>query len=363
MGDKNEIKERRAVQRSVSENRIQNGGTRAKKASQSSGNKKGSKPGRQGKYKKGEMRKFSVTEDLPGQIICSGCQEVFDSDEVMLIECERCSNWYCINCVNMEQTEYNLMVKRKDLHWFCSSCEQQALTAVQIDMDIESKCSKYMESVTKRIEDIELSLASKCDISVTEKLAERCSKLESFVFENDNVPKPDVSNKIEESVASAVREQKDIESRKCNIVFHNLEELESDDVQERIEYDKEKVLEICEDLGIESESNNIVKINRLRKINDNKSRLLRVSFDKSSIKKSVLEKAPKIREFAEKYGPVFLSPDLTKKQRILQKSLREELKEKKESGESNWTIKNWKLVKKPAAENASDNFRSSQQKK
>ena len=74
---------------------------------------------------------------------------------MLLIECERCSGWHCIACAKMEKVEYDLMVKRKDLHWFCKGCEQQALSAVQVDMEFESRCTKYMESVNNRIEGIE----------------------------------------------------------------------------------------------------------------------------------------------------------------------------------------------------------------
>ena len=51
------------------------------------------------------------------------------------------------------------------------------------------------------------------------------------------------------------------------------------------------------------------------------------------------------RDQVYKYGPVFISPNLTKKQRILQKSLKERLKEKKENSEEGWTIKRWQVVK------------------
>ena len=53
------------------------------------------------------------------------------------------------------------------------------------------------------------------------------------------------------------------------------------------------------------------------------------------------------------------TPDLTKKQRALQKTLKAELNEKKENGDDGWTIKHWKVVKKTG----SGSFRFSQQKR
>ena len=305
------------------------------------------------------MKNYTVTDDLPTTINCAGCNEEFKTDEVMLIECERCSGWHCIACAEMEKVEYDLMVKRKDLHWFCKACEQQALSAVQVDMEIESRCTKYMESVNNRIEGIEKTLDTKSDKTLTDELFERCKKLEEVVFATDKSPEPKVKNKIEESVANAVKEQKDIEFRKCNVIFHNLEESESEDVSERINFDKQKVINICNDIDVDINQSQIVKVNRLRKIkNSDKHRLLRVQFSNAMLKRSIIEKAPAIRDHVDNYGPVFISPDLTKKQRTLQKSLKDELNEKKVNGDDGWTIKRWKVVKKAAG----DTFRSSEHK-
>ena len=360
MADKDELKGRKSASRSASlDSRIQDGGARGKtKTTQNNSNKK-AKTGRAGKYKKGEMKNYTVTDDLPTNICCAGCNEEFNTDEVMLIECERCSGWHCITCAEMDKAEYDLMVKRKDLHWFCKGCEQQALSAVQVDMEIESRCSKYMESVNSKIEGIEKSLEAKCDQKIADELLERCKKLEEAVFASDKSPEPKIKNKIEESVVNAVKEQKDIELRKCNVIFHNLEESESEDVSVRVDFDKQKVLNICKDLEIDMNQNQILKINRLRKVkNSDKHRLLRVQFSNAMLKRSIIEKAPSIRDHVGKYGPVFIAPDLTKKQRALQKTLKDELNEKKENGEDGWTIKRWKVVKKAVG----DTFRSSENK-
>ena len=80
-----------------------------------------------------------------------------------------------------------------------------------------------------------------------------------------------------ESVAKSVMEQKDIGLIKCSVIFYNLEESESEDVSERINFDKQIVLDICSDLDIDLNKNQTVKVNRLRKIkNSDKHILVRV---------------------------------------------------------------------------------------
>ena len=98
------------------------------------------------------MKSFTVTYDILISINCAGCNEEFNTVEVTLIECERFSGWQCITRAETEKVEYDLMVKRKELHWFCKGCEQHALSAVQVDRESESKCAKYMETVNSRIE-------------------------------------------------------------------------------------------------------------------------------------------------------------------------------------------------------------------
>ena len=67
------------------------------------------------------------------------------------------------------------------------------------------------------------------------------------------------TNNIEESVADAAGEQKNREYRKWNILFHNLEESDSEDIITRIQHDKDLVIEIGNDLEVEVRAENIEK--------------------------------------------------------------------------------------------------------
>ena len=92
MADRDVLKGKKSVTRPVSsEPRIQEGGARQNKTTQDLSNKKAENTGRAGKYKKAVMKSFTVTGDILISIYCAGCNEEFNTEEVMLIECERCS--------------------------------------------------------------------------------------------------------------------------------------------------------------------------------------------------------------------------------------------------------------------------------
>ena len=61
------------------------------------------------------------------------------------------------------------------------------------------------------------------------------------------------------------------------------------------------MLNICNDIDIDINQSQIVKVNRLRKIkNLDKHRLLRVQFSNAMLKRSIIEKAPVIRGHVDK---------------------------------------------------------------
>ena len=82
---------------------------------------------------------------------------------------------------------------------------------------------------------------------------------------------------------------------------------------------------------------------RLRQTNPEKPRLLLITLEGISIKRSILKQATKLRN-SSKWNEVFISPDLTPKERETNKKLREELRNQKQAGEKNLIIRCGKIV-------------------
>jgi len=182
--------------------------------------KKGKKKGRRTKASE-KTTKDSVSIEIDDQIECSTCAEVFTDKDDELLECERCSSWYCTECLSMSAEVYKVMVERKDLHWFCASCEKQAITAVKCDKEIEEKCAAYMNSITDKLGNMEKKLDDKADKSAVDDLDARIKSLESEKAEDNS--KKDTGSKSE-TIAQTIEEQRERELRAQNIMIQNLPE-------------------------------------------------------------------------------------------------------------------------------------------
>ena len=96
--------------------------------------------------------------------------------------------------------------------------------------------------------------------------------------------------------------------------------------------------------GLEIEEVSIKNIVRLGKKEEDRTRLLKVTLESVKNKREILMKAKKLRE-AERWERVFVTPDLTPKERQQNKELREELKQRTKDGEEGLVIRRGKIVK------------------
>lgn len=298
---------------------------------------------------------------------CGKCGKIIkadDADDTLYrsIQCERCDVWVCLSCAKLQKEEYDFLSTRKDLHWYCKECEVHAVTAVSLDKDIEARCSSYLESVSTKITNMEEAISKKADSSEIKELHDRFTKLEHLIAERPTPCKgDDISsiNDVESIVKNAIErnnaESRDIESRKCNILIHNVKESTEGDAAKRKSDDTEVVKEIFEAANLKLDTGYVRNVVRLGKkaqqVSESQEepvtrpRLMKVTFKNSDARQDILRVAPEIRH-SEKFSNTFVSPDMTPTQRQESKKLREELLRRRDAGEKDITIKNWKIVKK-----------------
>ena len=86
---------------------------------------------------------------------------------------------------------------------------------------------------------------------------------------------------------------------------------------------------------------------RVGKSVEGRDRLLIVTLEMPGVKQDVLRLAPQLRS-SEKYGNVYITPDLTPAEREAAKKLRDELSARRKAGEVNLTICRGRIVKSDA---------------
>ena len=193
-------------------------------------------------------------------------------------------------------------------------------------------------------------------------IAERLTKLENKCTEpalppnvDLNVIRSDINKYVSEEVkknttenirkelVQTMTENEEKERRKKNVIIFNLKESVLPDINARFEEDFDKCLDIFKnEIGIEQFK--IVKLTRLSGPNDNNhGRPTVVQLQTEGQKWAIISKAKNLKN-STKYGAIYVVRDMTYNERVLDKKLREELKNKRENGETNWKIKNGQLV-------------------
>ena len=135
------------------------------------------------------------------------------------------------------------------------------------------------------------------------------------------------------SVNAAVNEWRDIDFRKCNVVFFGVEESTSDDPEVAKSEDKEKVSNILAALDAEPsvvESVNIRAVLRMRKLaTDSRPKLLKVVLGSSEEQRAVLKSASSLKNHAS-FNKVFIRQDLTWLERDQRRILWEKARKRQE---------------------------------
>lgn len=147
-------------------------------------------------------------------------------------------------------------------------------------------------------------------------------------------------------------EEKDKQKRKLNLIIHNLPESASDDSQQRKHDDEHGVADIFKNvLQVTPNISNVVRLgkrgNKKGENGEDKVRLLKVTVETEKEKGNILRNAVKLRNdrLPDYQRKIFITPDLTLKEREENKALRAKLSELNKS-ENIYKIKNGRIVRR-----------------
>jgi hypothetical protein len=209
---------------------------------------------------------------------------------------------------------------------------------MKLELMTVGEVTRSAESRVKTTETMARATETKLETVVESCLVEGIEKSVELKF-NDKV------KVVKEDVAETL----EIEKMKHNIVLHGVKEnvVALEDLANNVlgkSPDQELVEEILKSGLLLDATRHIEEVQRIGRYQDGKTRPLRVKVKTFEARNEVLKRARDLKA-TEEFKHVFIAPDLTRKQQLVDKDLREKLKQFKQEGHSNVKIKQGKVIK------------------
>lgn len=298
---------------------------------------------------------------------CGDCSKVV-TDKENAIQCEACEEWFHAKCQKMTDEAYQVLAQCESLHWYCIRCNKSVMKLWKAIIQINARQDKFqleLEQLQKEVEEIktekqqvtqlkqEVSELKEEIKTVSTKTAETATKVDTAI---EGKLMEGLESRVDGKVKNLkedVEESLEIEKRKGNLIFHGVKEMirtQSDD--DGNEHDRQMIEEILR-VGLKMDpSRHISEVSRIgrydeEKIKDGKIRPIRVKVATVESKAEILKRAKELKNSG--FKNVYIAPDLTRKQQLVDKELREKLKqfrdEANEDEKRSFRIKSGKIIK------------------
>lgn len=317
---------------------------------------------------------------------CGTCSKaVLDSENGL--GCEICGIWYHAKCQLVQDALYKLLGQYKDdVHWYCKACQAAAgklfamLLQIQKRMDkleqdqirmkkeLQAEVMQSVATLDKELSDMNMRLAevevrvqdsmTDLDVVINQRVKEHFDrKFDKSCVDGEGklsfagVVAKEVENKMAEveQVTEQFREDRDVALRSNNIILYRIPESDFVTFRTRIGEDRKFIDELCNDaLGVSLADDDITNMYRLGRRPDDaaqrsaKPRPLLVTFRDAQVKRRIMANVACLRDTSERYSHIGISHDLTPKQRVENKTLLDNAKQKLVS--DNKDPKNYRLL-------------------
>ena len=328
----------------------------------------------------------SSSDTSSTEAVCSGgqgkpCGNPVKEGEAGVL-CDKCHDWFHASCQGIPKAAIKALERFDSLAWLCANCKsdlkgkkpkppsmssllnklgqleeavqknsEMIVNAVQAhdksvkdhSSQMEKSLKSFEEHASNQIKSLEKS-ALQYKSSYAEVLKGTCTEVAHVVkAQMDKFPRvgDNGDRRAAVDLSKVLDDHLDKEKRKANIVIHNLPEQSEGTVVERCEKDSASFVTMIKD---EMKLNATVsKSFRVGKKLSDKPRLLIVTLDNPAVKQDILRYASQLRH-SEQYSNIYVTPDLTQKEREANRKLREELASRRRSGEANLMIKGGKII-------------------
>ena len=237
---------------------------------------------------------------------CTGCK----SSNERTIQCEVCSADYCMGCAQLPKKQFKLLKKCASAHWYCPSCEPNAVKSIKADHAVEERCKALLARIAKMEGELKTRVTRD---EVKDLIAEHFTGKQT----ESGTLKSNMHEDVSTTIENHSTEQEMKETRKLNIIIHNIPEgpITDSESQEEKETDKEYLTGLASVLEIPDAE--ISKSVRLGKVPENQSnpRPMKISFSSGKSKKVFMSKLGKLAFAPDKFKKVSVCHDMTQEER------------------------------------------------
>jgi len=315
---------------------------------------------------------------------CPKCDK--DVNPTSELTCKHCSQTYHISCQKISKTTAKLLKQvqqegeDENVFWVCGTCRrataniQSALTVMYSKLEeMETKVDSFVESVKKlarqkksdKVElkrDVTTEVTSKISSEYSVKLEQitrRMEKLDAEVKEYKNTvenksvemdnkmksfnqqTESKLKNQTSESMINIIKELRNQENRRLNIMVFNMKESDDNSKEKRIEHDIKTFTKLCDDVCDFPVV--VCSAQRIGISRNGKPKALKIQLISESQCLKVLQNAWEIGKPTCDRERIFINKDLTPLEQTRRRELVLELKKKKEQSIKNGTGEQWRI--------------------
>ena len=265
----------------------------------------------------------------------------------LALQCDYCLGWVHAECEGISEDNYkmfsSLAAVMPNMSYFCKLKHCKDVSAAVLQQLGPMKTQ--IDDNTSRIDKIEDKI-DKQNHEFKKIVKDEISNIDSAGLTDEKLS--DIRGEIKKEVKKEMKEEgeerDDRTSRSKNVIFYNIKESEKDNFTDRKQEDLDVIKRVITK-KLEVLDCEIDYVLRLGIFNDEKPRPILVQLKTVSMKWAILKNSSKLKNI-NKSGPIFVTPDRTKKEREENTKLWNELKRRKDGGEDDLIIKQGKIVKK-----------------
>lgn len=246
---------------------------------------------------------------------CQVCGKTAKKNDKAM-SCDACTLWWHTKCIKMCDTEYKF-ANSDNYSWYCDDCKigskklRDQMVKMQQQLDrAEARITTLETTMIKEEKVVEICQTELKTALEGEELREIVQKEAKSVLD-ENKAEADGANvmKTRQLVSDHIKELQECKKRETNLIFHRVKESTKEDKEESESEDKAEAVKIIQIISPQFNDNEIEKVTRLGKKENDKTRPLLIQFSETNIPQNILSNAKKLKD--NKDG-VSISQDLPK---------------------------------------------------